>query len=131
MKYRNKEYKTIIWDWRSTIYDPSSETLYPWVKPLLREYNDVNHILVSWALNVPVRREKIKSFGVMTYFKRIFVTNDKRMTFEEIFDELGYDADSTLIVGDNVNDEIAIAKDIGVDSEVVEVFVKNVAKDLV
>lgn len=126
MKYKNKDYKSIIWDWRSTIYDPLLNQLYPWVKDFFNENDDVDHYLISWTGNVQKRTELINSFEITKKFKKIYITGEKKRTvFEKIFDEEGVDADNTLIIGDNVNDEISIAKDLAVDSVLISKFIKD------
>lgn len=125
MKYKGKNYKTIIWDWRSTLYDPNTEQLYPWVMDFLKEIR-IDNILVSWAASPANRKEMIKSFRISKYFSKIIVTGtNKREEFERLFDLEGIDPESTIVVGDNMNDEIALANDLGVDNEEVSVFIKN------
>jgi predicted HAD superfamily phosphohydrolase YqeG len=125
IKYKGKEYKTIVWDWRSTLYDPNNESLYPWVEDYIK-HSKVNHILVSWAANPQRRIELINSFSIMKEFKEIIVTgNKKRVSFEYLFDKEEIDPETTIVIGDNVNDEIALAKDMGIDCSTVEEFVKE------
>lgn len=125
MIYKGKNYKTIIWDWRSTLYDPNTEQLYPWVLTFLKNYK-VENILVSWAANPASRKELINSFKLSKYFSQIIITGtNKREEFEKLFDLEQVNPDTTIIVGDNINDEIALAEQLGVDNEEVSKFVKN------
>lgn len=125
IKIKNKEYETILWDWRSTLYDPNTESLYPWVEEFISRTN-VNHILVSWALNPLKRIELVNSFSISNKFSNKYISSiKKREVFEQIFDQDGIDPETTLIIGDNVNDEILIAKDLCVDSMHVTDFVKE------
>lgn len=123
--YKGKRYENIIWDWRSTLYDPFTENLYPWVGIFFKKYK-LNNYLVSWAANPSKRTELINSFPLMKNFKRIIVTGEnKKDVFESIFDLKELDPELTLVVGDNMNDEIALAKELGIDSEEVSKFIKN------
>jgi FMN phosphatase YigB (HAD superfamily) len=124
MKYLNKTYKTIIWDWKSTLYDANNAQLYNWVLPFFKN-NDVNHIMVSWALNPDTRTELIKNSDVNKYFSKVYVTNEsKRAFFVKILNDPKIEKESVIVIGDNVNDEIALAKELGIDTVEVNKFVK-------
>lgn len=125
MKYKDKEYETILWDWRSTLYDPNTESLYPWVEDFFKTAR-VNHILVSWALNPQKRTELIESFSISKKFLRKYISSTKkRQIFEQIFDQDGFNPETTIVIGDNINDEISIANDLAIDSIHVDSFVKE------
>lgn len=124
---KGKQYKTIIWDWRSTLYDPLNHELYDWVKPFFEENKDLEHILVSYVSDREKRMKWIKDTGMKHQFKHIFLTSSpKRQSFEEIVDGLGYNPEEIIVVGDNENDEIKAAQDLALDSILVEDFVKEV-----
>ena len=124
MKYLNKKYTTIIWDWKSTLFDANNSKLYNWVIPFLKN-KDVNHILVSWALNPETRLELIKGSDIYQYFSNVYVTNEsKRVYFQKIVNDPKIDKEGIIVIGDNINDEIALAKDVGIDSDEVNKFHK-------
>lgn len=126
MKYKNKEYKTIIWDWKSTLYDDFNSKLFDWVISVFKKLDTQNY-LVSWSSDYQKRLELINSFGIKAYFKEISISlTSKREIFEKIFDSQGVDPETTLVVGDNMNDEIRIARDMGVDATHVSEFVSEV-----
>lgn len=128
MKYKDKEYKTIIWDWKSTLYDPYNETLYDWVLPFL-DKSDAQNYLVSWSNDVAKRTELIKSYNLEKYFKKIIISlTSKRENFEMLFEQEGVDPETTLVVGDNINDEIKTAREMSVDAIHISTFVQEVVK---
>ncbi len=124
MKKLNSKYKWVIWDWLWTIYTPDENKLYDWVEDFLKENSDKKHILVSWAAKPPERAKLIESFGVSKYFVDIACgTFDKKQVFEQMIEKHGIKIEELLVIGDNIEQEITAARELGADSHHIDEFV--------
>ena len=126
--FRNKEYQYLIWDWRSTLWDPFNHQLYPWVKDFFEKNKDLKHILISFSIDYEKRYGQIMQEGLAKYFTYISISlKRKREQFEEVFDKGIAIPEKSLIIGDNTNDEIKVAKDLGIDSVTIGEFLKEIS----
>lgn len=127
-KYKGKTYHYIIWDWRSTLWDPFNSCLYPWVQAFFTKHKNLSHILISFSIDREKRMKMIEQTDLKKYFKHISISLvNKREQFEEVFDQGIAKPDETLVVGDNKNDEIKVAKDLAVDFAIISEFLKEIS----
>ena len=122
----NKKYKYIFWDWLNTLYDPFTDSLYPWVLPFFDRYgNKADHFLITFVVHPERRMSMIQRLDMMNKFKEIrLIQNSKDETFIELIQNSNLDPKSILVVGDSLDSEIRSAETIGVDALLVKDFVK-------
>jgi methionine salvage enolase-phosphatase E1 len=117
MRFRNKEYKVVIWDWLWTLYSRRDERLFKWVMPYFESsVGEANNFLVSYAYNPSKRVKLIEGFNLDKYFKDIVVSVDKKeVMYKVILEKYGYKKEDVLVIGDNVLHEGRAAKELGLD----------------
>jgi len=126
-KFNNKQYKHLFWDWLWTLYFPKSEGLYEWVLPLFKKYKDkVDYYLFSYSNSEESRMKLIEKTGIKPYFKEIVIGEvNKFEAFKKILDKYCISSSDVLIIGDNLTQEIAAAKKLGIDSVLIDDFIRN------
>lgn len=97
-----------------TLYNSYTDKLYYWVRTFFNSHRDVRHLLVTKVLYKGKRMRIIRKAGMEKYFERIYLGVDKRVFFEEIISKIP--KETILVVGDNLHNEIALAKSLGIDS---------------
>ncbi len=106
--------KTIIFDWKRTLYDPDQKTLIAGAKNLLEFIKSKNIPMVLIGKGGDEMDEAVSRLGVKGYFKKIIFAEgmkDPRMFMPYIS---GDDSKKTLFIGDRVRSELEIGKKLGV-----------------
>lgn len=94
----------IIFDYNRTIFNPDTQELYSGAFELLSDLSN-NHELFLISQNEPGRKEKLESFGISKFFKKIVFTDNKS---PEVFQEIVDFEKNVIVVGDRVHGEITI-----------------------
>lgn len=126
-KYKDKKYTNIFWDWLWTLYSPQTDSLFPWVEKFFSDHSDdVQHFLFSYSSDPPERLKFIKSFDISGHFLEMYVDGlQKKEHFLDVINKYNLDQQSILVIGDNPNDELVSAEELGLDHDHIDEFVKN------
>lgn len=127
MEIKGKTYKYIFWDWLSTVYDGSTDTLYDWVIPAFAKMSDTNHYLITWTSTVQKRTDQIESSPIRKYFAEVVVMVDnKEVVFKNLIEKNNIPISEILVVGDSYEREIPAAKNLGIDWLHIDDFVREI-----
>lgn len=106
--------KLIIFDFLYTLYDPVSGTLFSGVLETAKKLSESYPlVIISSTANVQERIALIKKLGLTPYFKEIIVSTKTPDLYLNVCKKYKAKPHETVVIGDNVNNEIAIAKEIG------------------
>lgn len=124
MVFRGKIYTWIFWDWYKTLYDPESNSLYPWVKDFLNDsMKTCKQVLISRSVEPNNRMQLLKEFGVEKYFIELKLGLENKVVYmNEVIEKYGINKKEILVIGDNYDREIAAAEYLGLDSVHIDVF---------
>lgn len=117
-KIQMLESRSVIFDYGRTIYDPTTDQLFPDTKRVLGALKDrgLKLGLVSIAeRTIGQRYGDLVRFGILDYFDEVEVLErrGRDKDFKGIFDRLGVEAQRSIIVGDNLKREIRAGNLIG------------------
>lgn len=116
--------KLIIFDYGGTIYNPTTDQLYPVTKELLSKLHDSKFklALVSRADDVKQRLDDFKRFHLENYFEFMeAVPEGKIKRFATVLKKFNVSSKECLIVGDYVKSEIKEGNKIGIKT----IWIKN------
>ena len=99
----------IIFDYNRTIFDPDTDNLYPGVLNLLQKLSEKYELFLI-SRNEPLRKKRLEELTIKNYFKKILFVDKKT---KQIFEEIIGDANSIIVVGDSISDEIKIGNQLG------------------
>ena len=99
----------IIFDYNRTIFDPDTDNLYPGVLNLLQKLSEKYELFLI-SRNEPLRKKRLEELTIKNYFKKILFVDKKT---KQIFEEIVGDANSVIVVGDSISDEIKIGNQLG------------------
>ena len=99
----------IIFDYNRTIFDPDTDNLYPGVLNLLQKLSEKYELFLI-SRNEPLRKKRLEELTIKNYFKKILFVDTKT---KQIFEEIVGDANSVIVVGDSISDEIKIGNQLG------------------
>lgn len=97
----------IIFDYNRTLFDPEIDTLYDGVADLLRFLHG-KHELFLVSRNEPGRGDRLKDFGIESYFHKTAFVEEKT---RQVFLDLISDAKDVIVIGDRAVEEIAIGNE--------------------
>ncbi|MAG61298.1 hypothetical protein CMI43_00540 [Candidatus Pacearchaeota archaeon] len=102
--YQNPEFKELL------IYSDTNEVLG-------KLKGNYKLILVSQG-SKDSQNKRIDALGIRDYFEEIYLPErgKKKEIFEEIFSNLGLDANQILVVGDRIDGELKIANELGMQT---------------
>lgn len=107
-------YKVIIWDFNNTIYDPSTEKLFPFAKELLEKFHrNFKQLLFSTVIDRERRINLIKSFGIWEYFDEVDIGIKTLAKFKEVLKTYDCDPSEVLVIGDSIFNEIRLGEKLG------------------
>lgn len=117
MRYKNREYGVVIWDWLWTVYSRKDGRLFNWVIPYFEKHGkDSRNYLVSYAYNPTKRIKMIQDFGISKYFEDIKVARaDKEELFNDVINIHKLEKEDILVIGDNVLHEGVASNKLGLD----------------
>lgn len=116
--------KLIIFDYGGTIYNPTTDQLYPVTEELLTKLRDSKFklSLVSRADNVKQRLDDFKRFYLGNYFEFMEAVPETRSkNFIPILKKFNFMPEECLVVGDYVKSEIKEGNKIGIKT----IWIKN------
>ncbi len=104
--------KTIIFDWKRTLYDPDTKLLIDGAKEVLEALAKRDIPLVLIGKGGADMDEALDSLGVRKYFTEVHFVDAKS---DELFEKYvpTDHPESTIVVGDRAQGEIAIGKRLG------------------
>lgn len=98
----------IIFDYFNTLYNPLTKRLFPGTVTFLLELKEVADLYLITTENSS-RKAEIINFGLNPYFKKIiFCIKKEPLTFSKLLKRKS----RVVIVGDRIDEEIAIAKEL-------------------
>lgn len=105
--------KTVIFDWKQTLYNPDDKNLIDGAVDILSLLKDKGMYLAVIGKGSTDMYDEVERLGVKHYFNHIaFREGDKDVSlFEEIVNKAG--AAETLFVGDRVRSELAVGNSLG------------------
>lgn len=110
-----KKYKLIIFDFYKTLFNPETGKLFDGIKEILI-YLSPKIPLFLITVGNKERKNQIKKLNIDIYFKKIIYCKKKN---EKIFNKLlvknNVSPKESIIVGDNEEEEIKIAKNLGIE----------------
>lgn len=104
--------KTVIFDWKRTLYDPDRKELVKGALNLLSHLKNKNIDLVLIGKGGEDMQEEVDRLKVRSYFKTIvFAQGDKD---PKVFaDFISDDPGQTILIGDRVRSELEIGNNLG------------------
>lgn len=105
--------KTIIFDWKRTLYSPDERQLIDGALDILSFLKDKGLYLAVVGKGDTDMYEEVERLGVKDYFNHIAFregTKDKEL-FEEVVEKEG--PDQTVFIGDRVRSELAVGNALG------------------
>lgn len=99
----------IILDYNRTIFDPTTNDLYPGVGQLLADLSR-RHRLYLVSQNEPSRYDRLQQLDIERYFVETAFVDEKN---EKLFLRLIKDSHDVMVVGDSLSNEIAIGNRLG------------------
>ena len=126
LKLRVNQYKHIFWDWLWTVYDNDKQELYPWAQKVFEDSADSKHYMVSWAADPAGRKQLIEDSVLMGKLTDLWTGQEyKKGVFEQLMKKYQIPAEDILVIGDNMENEIQSAKELGLDHVHISDFVKE------
>jgi FMN phosphatase YigB (HAD superfamily) len=113
--------KQIIFDFNNTLYNPKSGKLFPGIKRLLRNIQE-KCFLVLITTSSPERLLEISNTKISKYFNLIIIIKKKG---KAIYQQIAIDKSQTVIIGDRLDEEIAIAKQLGIPFIIINPLIQN------
>jgi len=101
--------KTIIFDFYKTLYDPKKEYLYEGVVELLLILSNKYRLILMSTGGIE-RLNVIRKLNIRRYFLKTLIVKRKTIDY---FNEVIFDPNQTLIIGDRIEEEIRIGKKLG------------------
>lgn len=100
--------KTIIFDWKRTLYDPNNKSLIKGSLRLLSFLKQKKYLLVLIGKGSNDMYQEIERLDVKQYFTNVFFKEGKKN--DNLFKKyvLKSDPGSTIVVGDRVRSEIEV-----------------------
>lgn len=105
--------KTIIFDWKRTLYDPDEKNLIPGAIELLNFLKHKNIPLVLIGKGTQEMHDEVKRLGIKKYFTYILFregVKDPNMYIPFIDNNFPKD---TIFIGDRVRSELAVGNSLG------------------
>jgi FMN phosphatase YigB (HAD superfamily) len=104
----------IIFDYNRTLFDPENNRLYDGVFEVIEELSH-NYSLFLFSYNEFGREKFMEDIGIRKFFKNIALIEEKNET-NMLQLTHGFPAETTLVVGDSLRDEITIGNKLGYES---------------
>ena len=104
--YQNSMQKNIIFDFKSTLYNPEQERLMAQTKKILTQLKNKKYSLVLISMDTPDIKKIINSLGITQFFNQIVITNKKTEKLLKKF--IKKEPIENYIVGDRIKKEITI-----------------------
>jgi FMN phosphatase YigB (HAD superfamily) len=108
--------KGIIFDWVETLAQLGGVGLFPYSERILRELKEKEYSLnlISIATNNNQREEEIKNSGLISYFDKIIISDNKKIQqYIECIKAMGTMLQDTIIVDDRTVRGIKIGNWLG------------------
>jgi FMN phosphatase YigB (HAD superfamily) len=105
--------KAVIFDFNRTIYDPETDQLTPGAKEVLDSLKAEGVLLFLIARGSEDRRKRIEELGLLPYFERVVVNEDKSANSFRSCSEQCPPGTEIFAVGDRVRREIRLANESG------------------
>lgn len=105
--------KTIIFDWKRTLYDPDQQTLISGAIELLEYLKTHNVQMVLIGKGAQEMNDEVNKLGVRKYFKKVIFAKgvkDPNVFAQEITKD---DPKKTIFIGDRVRSELEIGNKLG------------------
>lgn len=96
----------IIFDFHNTLYDPQTKKLFRGTRAMLYQLKQ-GYRLTLITTKSPSRASQIARSGLKPYFSKVVICSQKST---RIFQELSKNTGDTIVVGDNLAEELIIAQ---------------------
>lgn len=107
----NKMIKTIIFDWKRTLYDPDKRMLIDGALDLLQNLKKKNISMILVGKGGHEMTEEVNRLGVGKYFNKIVFAEGEKDP--EVFKSLIKNEKECVFIGDRVRSELEIGKRLG------------------
>jgi FMN phosphatase YigB (HAD superfamily) len=105
--------KTVIFDWKRTLYDPDNKILIPGAEELLTFLKQKNISLVLIGKGTQEMHDEVERLGLKDYFNHIFFregAKDSHLFAQYIKKD---SPKETIFIGDRVRSELAVGNNLG------------------
>lgn len=113
--------RVIIFDLYNTLYNPITGKLYRGSFPLLENISRFYQLLLITTYS-PLRKRQVRNLKINPYFKNIIICKRKNL---KVFRRLINKPKHFLIIGDRIEEEIAIGKKLKVETLLVNPKLEN------